>query len=154
MVLPSGCPICANHMCKEDISLDVHGFHTLVVTIGQFPATTKKIVLGVSSRMISNIKKRNPGFSHFDLKSPLYLGVARILRWCRWRQVRWQRLERGNFVSLAKTIAVMPYLYEVAKTHQLLKSKTAVLPSLSEISAKTYQLLSYLSLYKRCCGEN
>ena len=43
MVLPSGCPICANHMCKEDISLDVHGFHTLVVTIGQFPATTKKI---------------------------------------------------------------------------------------------------------------
>ena len=47
MVLLSGCTMCANHMCKEEISLDVHSFHTLVVTIGQFPATTKKIELGV-----------------------------------------------------------------------------------------------------------
>ena len=103
--------------------------------------------------MISNIKKRNPGFSHFDLKSPLYLGVARILRWCRWCQVRWQRLERGNFVSLAKATAVMPYVHLRLPKHINFSKTTAVLPSLSDI-AKTYQLLSYLSLYKRCCGEN
>ena len=62
-------------MCKDQVSLEVHGFHTLVVTIGQFPATTKKI------EVRSQIKDE-PGYQEWVLMGIQGLKTDKLLLKC------------------------------------------------------------------------